>query len=82
MDCEYSYHEYTQIGSTHSLEKDNQVSNKSFCLNEIYLYKIGQIDFCIHNSLPVNNVWFCLVVFPMDEADIERAKEKSTKFTI
>ena len=44
--------------------------------------KIGQIDFCIHNSLPVNNVWFCLVVFPMDEADIERAKEKSTKFTI
>ena len=34
------------------------------------------IDFFIHNSLPSNALSFDLVICPMDDADIERAKKQ------
>ena len=40
---------------------------------------MAHIDFCIHNSLPSNTLSFDLAICPMDDTDIERAKEKNFK---
>ena len=75
LSCKHSVHDYTQIGSICSLQKDNQVTKVSI-LHKIETCFIYMVDICINNSLPVNALSFVLVICLMDAADIERAKNK------